>query len=234
MNSFKIQNLPILSPHNKKEYYLWHNYIEKIYKEPVNKIIDLNKFSWFYWFSPLGKIKVFEAGMEDNVPYGTAWYGKNKGTPEYKYREIGFFVKRKVEPNLSLLSKLEVLRVKARELNCAWFYNTVGSGIFLNLDKLKPIVELQDKQSLYLGKKLPVGDGDKKDFLKENKIKVLIFRHAHSIHLPNSRTEILVYNEGNNCFACILEDYINTGMSGTNKCNCEEKGNKFLNCNNKN
>lgn len=52
--------LPILHYHNVNTYPQWHAYIQRIYKEGVNKTaVDLNRFTWFYYNAPFETMPVY-------------------------------------------------------------------------------------------------------------------------------------------------------------------------------
>ena len=132
----EISILPVLTPANGTEYPEWHTYYEKVYGHSVTDIINLNTFTWFYWFSPLGSIKVMILPQPNltvplNTPFIFQWNGPS---PELKFAKIGFFVRRELD--VSILSKpiLEVQRTDKsiiEERGVAWFYLTIGSGFYL-------------------------------------------------------------------------------------------------------
>ncbi len=140
-----LLKLPILEKHNKSKYPKWHAYYENVYKSPVINPVDLNKFNWFYWNSPLGNVKckiLYSLGniVDENVPYifKVLWPEKQGigVAPENNLANIGFFVKRNIK--ISRTNFLEVMRTNKsifEERGVCWFFNTIGSGFFLKCDK---------------------------------------------------------------------------------------------------
>ena len=48
----KVPKLPILTIHNKSKFPQWHHYIQRVYHQTVTTPIDLNTFTWFYYYAP--------------------------------------------------------------------------------------------------------------------------------------------------------------------------------------
>lgn len=142
MIDIAILKLPILKKDNKSEYPKWHAYYEKVYKKIVTEDVDLNTFSWFYWYSPLNKVKcriVYDLNI-DNIKINEPYIFKtiNKTAPENMMSKIGFFVKR--ELNLEKISNSKFLEVQRTnqsvyfEKGVIWFFLAIGSGIYLKCD----------------------------------------------------------------------------------------------------
>eukprot|EP00747_Dinoflagellata_sp_TGD_P188504 gnl/TRDRNA2_/TRDRNA2_47624_c0_seq1.p1 gnl/TRDRNA2_/TRDRNA2_47624_c0~~gnl/TRDRNA2_/TRDRNA2_47624_c0_seq1.p1 ORF type:complete len:327 (-),score=9.93 gnl/TRDRNA2_/TRDRNA2_47624_c0_seq1:23-1003(-) len=151
-----LHDLPILTPHasSRAEHPLWHKYFERVYHQEVTAHqVDLNKFTWFYWDAPLNiskdKIKQVHCVLDasENTPPGNieghdgmAWIGAPSTAPEEYLSEIGFFVERPKRKGIHLETRVEVMHV-GTNINEAggvkWFYHTIGSGIFLDLDSLR-------------------------------------------------------------------------------------------------
>lgn len=136
-----IPELPVLNASNKEMFQSWHEYYERVYGHPVEREIDLNKFTWFYWHSPLGYINcltviVINTNVPNNFPFV---YGHKPGVHVQEFfLNIGFFVRR--EKDMSILSDpyLEVHRASVsgiEEIGVAWFFVTVGSGFLLASDQ---------------------------------------------------------------------------------------------------
>lgn len=160
----KLPRLPTLTSDkaNKKQYADWHEYYEIVYGQSVKDDVDLNTFGWFYWFSPLKHVEhvglhsgntavpsdtpfIFKMHMSELLRSLTKlFFGVKKVMPpENMFGEVGFFVKRdnhKIEGSDHRF--IEVLRTKSEvfaEKGVAWFFNTKGSGIFLDIEPAKCI-----------------------------------------------------------------------------------------------
>jgi hypothetical protein len=162
--------LPILNNDNKIKYKEWHEYYEKIYGKKVENTVDLNKFNWFYWDSPIGKdipinilyrlnmdggyVSKYPDNLEYNkfnsykfncinelhTPYNSSSQNKKINHPEALLGEKGFFVKRCIDNELFKKEKLEVIRSEIsvwEEIDCKWYFQSTGSGIFIDLDSDK-------------------------------------------------------------------------------------------------
>ena len=141
-----LDNLPILTVNNRDEYPAWHEYYEKVYDNPVSYNVDLNSFTWFYWFSPI-KLKTDEifiitswksvsqktVKIPNNVPF---LFRYDIRSAEYNIGNSGFFVKR--EKTIYNHDRLEVFRTIESvfvEKGVCWFFVTIGSGYYLKSDK---------------------------------------------------------------------------------------------------
>ena len=51
---YRLPKLPTLTIKNRKQYPQWHTYFERVYGHEVHEKINLNYFTFFYNFSPLG------------------------------------------------------------------------------------------------------------------------------------------------------------------------------------
>lgn len=147
-----LGTLPVLTRSNHDAFPEWHRYMHLVYKQQqVKHPIDLNRFTWFYWFAPLRVERLFMASWNDSVPevpYGTPWIGGDHAWhwgPEHLARRLGFFVhrRRRSPEYFSAAARLEVMRTRTRwtaksegKHGVAWFYHAVGSGIFLETSSL--------------------------------------------------------------------------------------------------
>lgn len=137
---FFLPCLPLLTPVNREIYPEWHNYYEEVYGHPVKIDIDLNTFNWFYWTSPLGKIKTKRANfliesqeIKINEAFIYDMYPTNVNV-QAQFAKIGFFVRRNFNKDIYEKSSLEVLRSSITmfpERGVVWFFLTVGSGFRL-------------------------------------------------------------------------------------------------------
>lgn len=198
--------LPILTKKNREKYLEWHIYYENIYKKQVKKEIDLNKFTWFYWDKlPLKNIQIYNINnfylfdFKLNKINNIAWTGIFG--PERLCYKYGFFVKRRINNKLLNKNKLEVFRVDLnnsnyknisvyKELNCIWYFHTIGSGIFIFNYKNKLI--LNDKIDWNFNSYYNEIDINAIKELKKNNIKIVIIKECHKIHNTIPRTEIIV------------------------------------------
>jgi len=155
-----LKTLPVLNSSTHNQHRAWHEYIGNIYGQDFfdspPRALDLNTFTWFYWNAPLqDQVQYLHlADWFDDRPRiesGTPWTGGKLAWtwgPEHLTRRMGFFVWR--PPSLfcrsgcfrTLLKErnFEVLRIGPNEFSGgyekhgeAWFFHTIGSGIFLRL-----------------------------------------------------------------------------------------------------
>ncbi|KAL1499974.1 hypothetical protein AB1Y20_012653 [Prymnesium parvum] len=143
-----IAGLPILTEENASEHPAWLAYLERVYGKPLAFPIDLNAFTWFYWFSPIRLSRIYLCDWSDpyaEAPYGTPWTGGYAAWdwgPEHLVRRAGFFVHRAPwgVQEYQHASKLEVMRygpipqrgfVEGANSAMMWFYHAIGSGIFV-------------------------------------------------------------------------------------------------------
>ena len=142
----RLPLLPTLTPDNRTIHPEWHGYFERVYGEPVREPVDLNSFSFFYWFSPLGWWPTTGWPKE-----GEAWDGHLvAGSAEDIFRRVGFFVRRE-RPVVDVNGFLEVTRTVFSfdvakqngmeaaglgEEQCAWFFVVRGSGVYVDLAPL--------------------------------------------------------------------------------------------------
>jgi hypothetical protein len=198
INCACLPNLPVLNPNNYSKYLKWHEYYTRVYNEPVTKEVDLNRFTWFYWHSPLGNIDVcsvnsiyiYRTKFKDNLPW-IGIYGPEKTLGKY-----GFFVTRPLQTIFQSYRRLEVLRVKnsvGLEHGCCWFYHTVGSGVFLK--KPKNVMILKDRNNWPILNAMCLFNEMSKSahkFLLKKNIACLIFTHAFRCYNGIPRTEIII------------------------------------------
>ena len=52
MATYQVPSLPVLTTKNTKQYPRWHTYVERVYGQSVSQPIDLNTFTWFYYYAP--------------------------------------------------------------------------------------------------------------------------------------------------------------------------------------
>ena len=97
----KLTDLPVLNRSNTEEFPQWHAYVQRIYGATLAYPIDLNTFTWFYWFAPIRLNRIYLCDWDDEyaeVPYGTPWTGGVEAWewgPEHVVRRAGFFVHRR-------------------------------------------------------------------------------------------------------------------------------------------
>lgn len=196
-----LPHLPILTSDNYELHFDWHKYYTKVYGEPVTRPVDLNTFTWFYWFSPLGRIRVcsvnsiyiYRTNFMDNLPW-IGIYG-----PEKTLGAHGFFVKRPVRSALLSQRRLEVLRVRDSvgvERGCCWFYHTVGSGVFVGRPNRLMILKDRNNWPALKAHCLfnEMGKSAHK-FLVQRGIKCLIFTRAFQCYNGIPRTEVIILDD---------------------------------------
>ena len=208
-NKYILDTLPILSPYNKNLYPLWHKYYEKVYNQPVETIIDLNTFNWFYWDCPIDNIKeninvfikpsiIKTCNTCKNMPY--ILRDSFVKCPEDMASNIGFFVNKdiKIDKNIG---KIEVFRVDNYEvgfeghleLYCKWFWITKGSGKFIDIEMDKTLI-LKDRDDWKYN--IPFNECTKEAWalLKSKNIKYVIFTDSFSDDADNNqgRPELVI------------------------------------------
>jgi len=151
-----MDTLPVLRVANRACHADWHAYFERVYGEPVTSAVDLNTFTWFYWWAPWHPGRaVFRSKAAGDVPPGSPWVLVrhtfwNTENPETALSQRGFFVNHRLtDVSLTTGSRVEVLRVSDFELHQRWFYVVRGSGVFIDLPctvtrLAKPSVEDRD------------------------------------------------------------------------------------------
>lgn len=232
--SYVMLKLPILTPTNVNRYPDWHAYYEKVYKEPVTEAVDLNKFTFFYYYSPLHKPARLKVVTWNDTPVydNEMWIGlKEKWSPEWKLnQDIGFFVHRRSTISHDMI---EVLRTDVSqsypvdpERKVCWFYHTIGSGIFLKIPK--QVLVLNERRDLNEYGIQWTNDTDEAVFemLERLHIDMLIVKYSPSVE-KSPRTEIIVRHSQND-LAKTCCDPLPLYRLGK-KCMCSNS-NPVLNC----
>lgn len=233
---YLIPKLPILNPTNVNIYPDWHAYYEKVYKERVTQFVDLNKFTFFYYDSPLRKPAKLKTVTWNWTPVydNEMWIGsKSVYTPEWRInRSVGFFVHRK-SPNITN-DIIEVLRTDVSqfypvdpEKKVCWFFHTIGSGIFLQIPKR--ILVINERRDLNEYGIEWTNDTDEAVFemLEQLHIDMLIIKYSPSVGL-SPRTEIIVRHTQNDLTKTCC-DPLPLYRIGGGKCTCSND-NPILNC----
>jgi len=155
-----MPQLPVLSASNLNTYPLWHQYIQRVYKQPITggMVVDLNKFSMFYHANdadsepldavatlfaenPCLRICTLESWPHRQPVYDGSPFVGDSG-PEMRMNALGFFVHREFITPEEVMSceRLEVMHLRTvwlgGEQGVSWFFNTVGSGVFLDCHDL--------------------------------------------------------------------------------------------------
>jgi len=151
-----MPQLPILTAINEPDYPLWHAYVRKVYHQAVtgNMRVDLNTFSMFYHASnldgqaldavanlfvenPCLRICTLESWPNRKPVYDGSVFVGDSG-PEMRMGALGFFVHRPfiTKGAVAGCARLEVMHLRTEwlggERGVSWFFNTVGSGVFLD------------------------------------------------------------------------------------------------------
>lgn len=207
-HNYVVPRLPVLTPFNKTTYPEWHSYYERVYGCEVNHEVDLNTFTFFFWWSPMGFKKVRVCTWQrTKLSPNEAWIGDHG--PDLMLARVGFFVHRPDSP-FTQERHVEVIRVNTNKLvvneefqekDVAWYFGVKGSGMFLSVPEVGVSV-FKNKYAFAesVGTKWPNSHLTLKweqtvlpNVLKDNKIKMLIL--THSGH-PTPRQEVVVPIEG--------------------------------------
>ena len=228
-----VPKLPVFRP-GQKDFPEWRAYLRWVYGDDATEDVDLNAFSWFYWRCPLGALqKPVPHDSSEALPPHTAWICEQKLAPEYRFKAYGFFVTQPASVDdvrrLLLKERLEVLRVRFPETGVSWFYATVGSGVFLNLDALP------SSGSMVVHKGLPddwrggVLDSTASAWMQDHDCAMLVVTERFA----DSRVEIIVRspkNDSSRDMACpFTTAAFSSGFSKT-PCDCNADGTYLLNC----
>ncbi len=162
-DTLALPSLPIV---NMEKDSLWTSYLRRVY--PGRRgTVDLNTFNFFYWDAPISLETINYCDWTDGRPHleeGTPWIGGwrywNFG-PEHMLSRLGFFVVRTPSRARTLKEiadgELEVLRygpnwfVQGLEIGNAWFYHTIGSGVYLDCANLR-LSQLRYRLTAYRGR----------------------------------------------------------------------------------
>ena len=264
-----VPSLPALTSDalNHRLHSAWHNYVKDVYGEdiPDGETLILNNFNFFYTTAPFKyEVSISYLGKH-KIQLNEAWDGsvvglvgdeigrslhKQWGDPASAFSRIGFFVRREtltvaaIENMMHTTGRLEVCRVRAEERHVAWFYLAIGSGIFLDLEKLlgrgKALV-VQDRSDIP-GWDTEKGDVDADKIMHEAGLSVAVFTSPFQsattlLDAINTRVEIVVAipQQKDPLSTCPFENsaqYLSTGISSKNRlpCTCDNSK-KYLNCN---
>ena len=264
-----LPELPILSAANRVSEREWHQYVESVYKQSVGSgtmvhELDLNRFNWFFDAKPglsqlLGGhycLPVCSAGLGTVTYDGTPWVGQEG--PEDQLGEQGFLVRRPfLLPAVgSFCPKLEVSHVrswwKGGPIGATWFFHTVGSGVFLDCNRLPTqgrvaVFEHRAHWERVNDEVWPEDEQYPAIWMARANVSMMIFAREDFSNWPraghgNPRTEIIVRNRDlssneldksyDRRGACLdgdgLEFKLFTGLGGCLPCTCLRSG--FLNC----
>lgn len=199
----RVPVLPVLTPRNRARWPKWHAYYEEVYGVPVQTVVDLNTFTFFYRFSPLcvspirNTLFFFGPTCHRNVAFTTS-IPEIVLTPETKISKKGYFVSRREYPPID--KRLEVIRARmplqGRSINggesmCAWYYHAVGSGLFIDIQT--PLILNKRRDCLEsIGDRWP-GDDDGKihAFMSRHNLKSMIFEYKGNLSIERHR-EVIV------------------------------------------
>ena len=270
-----MPQLPILSAANRDTEAAWHSYILQTYGEPIgSNVIDLNTFSWFYNDAPAVRsllstpcLQVCTVEINAEMYEGTPWIGTRGpegggGSDSWNFGvgSIGFFVARPfiLPSSAPTCSRIEVMHVytswAGEEQGVSWFYNTVGSGIYLDCADLPTAGRVaaytnRDEFAVQEGRDWP-GDGSAglAGVMEEMGIAMLIiteatYNQAWGVEHPNARTEIIVRQVQGDSWplasegelpsrSCLADSQMGfrfkTGVGGGRTCTCRPEA--YLNC----
>mmetsp|Transcript_41659 Transcript_41659/g.73137 ORF Transcript_41659/g.73137 Transcript_41659/m.73137 type:complete len:358 (-) Transcript_41659:49-1122(-) len=225
----------------------WTEYLQAVYHEPLSATeASLDNFQWFFYQSnPLGGIcKEFLMSAASSAPtMNAAWttpfeddFPNGRPFPIRKAAPYGFFVRRHPRVNLLKKSRVEVLHVASKDsANASWFWVVQGTGVFINLDKLRElgqVMELSNSdlwhEKLYHGahpshatRDLQVGA-----FMTKHKASAILLPGIS--HLPEF--VVRVDNAAIRTSSCVLpRDMLSTGFKVPQPCLCNQSS-ELLNC----
>jgi len=246
-NHSSIGDLPVLTSVNYAEHQEWHDYFKAVYGEALISDVDLNEFTWFYWFAPAKVVLHFDHELpsllsQSHIP----WVGSIYGHPETLMNEIGFFVyhkKSSAAHNLSPM-RLEVLRTckplrlfgKTYPIDTSsgtvWFLRVHGSGILLNTRDLSNGVSIAiDNRPLLLANHSYTSwNGVEIDwyFLQANNVSMILFLEAFRWLNLIPRSEVVVRYDAKSPVCCPSFRFTR-GYSWVRPCECRNTGG-FLTC----
>lgn len=228
---YRLPKLPTLTIKNRKQYPQWHTYFERVYGHEVHEKINLNYFTFFYNFSPLGVWPQTDLPKENE-----AWSSNNHGNPGFFIRKIGFFVRRsseiKVDSNVIEVIRTVFTSKDAREVawggesKAHWFYVVVGSGIFIDLSekKLKVLEDRHQWPSRWKGD----SDDNVHKSMEVLKLDAVLFSKSllrcgipHFPHLQfftHPRPELIIKLKSADDKCCAEELVFTTGWKGNKTC----------------
>ena len=270
--------LPVLSNANRVRERAWHKYVADVYGAPLpdDKQLDLNDLNFFYTKRPQryvvrpvaamlnngsngGCVAVCPAGVMTRTYDGTPWVGRMSRVgmpPAMAFAEIGFFVRRASWPSPSSIrsscGRLEVSHVETAfhsgEHGVAWFFHTLGSGIYLSCHQLPTkgrLVVHRSRQAFedHEGHKWVDDITFPQRWMREHGVAMVIFT-KEDFRLwvstsANPRTEIVILlanSESDRASslrtACLSGAGLRTfaGWGGGRDCICNGKNHRFLNC----
>lgn len=208
-DKYILKNLPTLAPYNKNIYPKWHIYYEKVYNKPVDSIVDLNTFNWFYWDCPIDNIKkdinvfikpslIKSCNSCYNMPYILRDLFVN--CPEDNAAKFGFFVYKNIKIDKNG-AKIEVFRVEDYdfgfeghfEIYCKWYWITKGSGQFIDIEMDKTLI-LKDRDEWKYDIEFNECTKESHELLKSKNIKYIIFTNSFSDDKYNNqgRPELVI------------------------------------------
>ena len=146
-----LTSLPTLNATNAAEHPQWHAYVRRLYGPAAAGMLplDLNTFTWFYWFAPLRLRHILLCDWIDSyaeAPHGTPWTGGLAAWswgPEHLVRRAGFFVHRRrwADDAYEAAPRLEVMRIGPipragfdEGAQAVWMYHAIGSGVLVRRD----------------------------------------------------------------------------------------------------
>ena len=151
------------------EHPAWDRYLARVYGgrlRPQDYPVDLDRFEWFYNYSPLGAHALAPTDPRCPLPWGTAWTGPDELYPERVAtdRANGYFVQRYVEGSTpppqpaQPMAWMEVMHTALGAVNFpkrvnfrkhlradqkvgVWYWRTLGSGVFLSAGRTTRVVD---------------------------------------------------------------------------------------------
>ena len=187
----EMPTLPILKISNTNDHPEWHLYYERVYGHKVLDEVNLNDFTWFYWYSPLGAIDFLNIPLptdfieqpkifsEVPVNFPFAFNFSENALDSESFYKAGFFVRRDINIDIFKNPTIEVLKTcktSASEIGIARFIFTLGSGFHIKNDKSRIVKNsteiLKSTDNLELFKIAPY------DKIKESGCNILVITES--------------------------------------------------------
>jgi len=261
-----LPRLPVLTASNRADFPLWHAYIERRYHQQISGAmsVDLNTFSMFYHASnadggpldaiatlfvenPCLRICTLESWPNRRPVYDGSPFVGDSG-PEMRMNALAFFVHRPFisRAEVQNCERLEVMHLRTEwlggERGVSWFFNTVGSGVFIDCHNLPHEGRIQVHQNREEwerehGREWPL-DPHVPDIMEDEGLNLLVFTAADFTVFDtdgtNPSTEIVVRHRDSESSeatsdrgSCLDDDDIGivmrTGIRGGLACRCRKR-----------
>jgi len=225
----------------------WRAYLKRVYHEPglLARNVGVRNFGWFYYKqNPVENVCKEELPSAAcppppfDAPWTTPAEYPNSPFPILKAQPHGFFVRRDLpEEDLLKASRVEVMHVAWPDSgNASWFWVVQGSGVFLNLDKLRELGQVLKPSHWDLShEKLHDAEGPS-HILRDIQIGAFMEKYKASVLLLPGISHLLpeivvkIDNEATRNTACPLpNELLSTGWRVPKPCLCDQAA-EIMNC----